>query len=57
MITLLTKKDGKTVMFKDAKPTASLEDICFIAECEVNGGYADYSCVMVDGEIYMEYES
>lgn len=57
MITLLTMKNGKTVMNREAKPSATLEDICEIAECEVNGGYADYSCVKVDGEIYAEYES
>ena len=57
MITLLTKKNGKTVIFKNAKPSATLDDICELAECEVNDGYADYSCVFVDGEIYAEFEN
>ena len=57
MIKLLTMKDGKIVMDRKASPTASLDDIVYIAEREVNDGYADYSCVTVDGEIYAEYEA
>lgn len=57
MIALLTKKNGQIVLNRKAKPSATVEDICEIAECEVNGGYADYACVTVDGEIYAEYES
>ena len=57
MITLLTKKNGQIVLNREAKPFATVDDICEIAECEVNGGYADYACVTVDGEIYAEYES
>lgn len=57
MIRLITKKSGKVVLNKTAKNSATVDDICAIAECEVYDGYADYACVEVDGEIYAEYES
>lgn len=57
MIRLVTTKSGKTVINSIAKPTATLEDILWIAECEVTDGYADYSRVEVNGEIYAEYEN
>lgn len=56
-VSILTMKDGEIVLNKKAKANASIEDICEIAECEVNGGYADYARVTVDGEIYMELEA
>jgi len=57
MIRLITMKDGLVVINRRAKSSATLEDILEIAENEVNGGYADYSRVEVDGEIYAEYET
>lgn len=57
MIRLITKKDGKTVMNRQANPTVSIDDILEIAEYEVMGGYADYACVVVDGKVYAEYEA
>ena len=36
-------------------PGASAEEVCRIAECEVNDGFADYAVVYVDGETYAEY--
>ena len=54
-IRLITKKDGKTVLDKYAKKTATLGDILEIAECEVTDGYADYSCVIVNGNVFAEY--
>lgn len=57
MIRIVTKKDGRVVLDRYAKPGAQLEDIVFIAECEVNDGYADYSVVYVDGDVYCEYET
>ena len=56
-IRLVTKKDGKTILDKYAKKTATLWDILEIAENEVTDGYADYSCVFVNGDVYAEYES
>lgn len=56
MITLLTKKNGKTVLNTHAKAGVSVEDICDLAKCEVNGNYADYALVKVDGVIYAEYD-
>ena len=56
-IWLLTMKDGDVVIHKHARLGVSLEDVCEIAECEVNGGFADYARVTVDGEIYMELEA
>lgn len=57
MIRLITMKDGKVVMDRRGSETASLEDVVYVAECEVDGGYADYARVEVDGKIYIEYES
>lgn len=56
-IWLLTMKDGAVVIHKHARPGVSLEDVCEIAGCEVNGGFADYARVTVDGEIYMELDA
>ena len=56
-ICILTKKNGSVVLDKRAKDGVSVEEICEIAECEVNGGYADYARVTVNGEIYAEYEA
>ena len=56
-IRLLTKKDDEVVMNAKAKPSAALSEIVNIAECEVNGGYADYARVTIDGEVYAEYEA
>lgn len=60
-IRLLTMKDGEVVLNKKARMGVDMHDIldevCEIAENEVLDGYADYSRVTVDGEIYMEYES
>jgi len=50
-------KDGDVVIHKHARPGILLEDVCEIAECEVNGGFADYARVTVDGEIYMELDA
>lgn len=57
MIKLITKKDGQVVLNKTAKEGMSLDDVCWIAECEVLDGYADYACVMVDEAVYMELEN
>ena len=57
MIRLVTEKNGAIVLDRKASATASLDDICYIAEAEVYGGYVDYAKVVVDGEIYAEYES
>ena len=56
MIRIITKKDGEVVLNNVAKAGVSLEDIQFIAEAEVNGGYADYARVEVDGKVYIELE-
>ena len=56
-IRLVTSKNGKIRMDRMAKPTAALSEILEIAECEVFGGYADYSMVEVDGKVYAEYEA
>ena len=48
--------DGRT-MVRRARPGTTVDEICEIAECEVNGGYAVYAAVYVDREIYVEYES
>lgn len=56
-IRLITWKDGRITMDKLAKETATVSDICEIAECEVYGGYADYAQVEVDGNMYAEYEA
>lgn len=56
-IHITTMKDGATVLDGSARKGVSLEDICEIAENEVNGGYADYARVTVDGAIYMELEA
>lgn len=57
MIRLVTKFNGKVLFDKVAKSGARLDEVLEIAENEVNDGYADYSCVMVNGEIYAEYEA
>lgn len=56
-IWILTMKDGEVVMHKYARSGVTVDDVCEIAENEVNDGYADYARVTVDGEIYMELES
>lgn len=56
-ICLLTMKDGRVVFNKVANPGVGVDEIVEIAENEVYDGYADYSRVTVDGEIYAEYES
>lgn len=56
MITLILKSNGQTKR-KYAKDGVSLGAILEIAENEVMDGYAEYSCVLVDGEVYAEYES
>lgn len=56
MITLILKSNGKTTR-KYAKDGVTLDNVVEIAENEVMDGYAEYSCVMVDGEIYVEYEA
>lgn len=56
-IRLITMKDGALVLSKKARKGVSVDDICEIAENEVYGGYADYACVTIDDEIYMELEA
>ena len=56
-ICITTMRDGAIVLDRSARRGVSLEDICEIAENEVNGGYADYARVTVNGVIYMELEA
>ncbi len=56
MITLILKSNGRT-KFKYAKDGVSVDEVVEIAENEVMDGFAEYSCVMVDGEVYAEYEA
>ena len=55
MIELITVENGKK-RTRYAKAGVTADEICYIAEAEVYGGYAEYSAVVVDGEIYAEYE-
>ena len=55
-IVLKTTEPGGKTRLRTAKPGATLEDICEIAENEVYGGYAVYAAVIVDGEVYIELE-
>ena len=57
MIQLITKKYGRIVMNRTAGYGTTAEEVDWIASCEVNDGYADYAVVLVDGEIYSEYEA
>ena len=54
---ILTMKNGDVVLHSHAKEGVSVDEVCEIAECEVNGGFADYARVTVNGETYMEYEA
>lgn len=56
MIALVLRSNGRT-KWKYAKDGVSVDEIIEIAENEVMDGYAEYSCVMVDGEVYAEYEA
>ena len=56
-IRITTMKDGAIVLDRSARRGVSLDDICEIAVNEVNGGYADYARVTVDGAVYIEFES
>ena len=56
-IWLLTEKNGEVLLHKHARPGITVDEICEIAENEVYGGFADYTRVTVDGEVYAEYES
>ena len=56
-IKLVLKEPNGKRRVKYGKPGVSLDRICEIAECEVNGGYATYAAVYVDGELYIEVES
>lgn len=57
MIQLITKRNGMIVMNRTAGQGTTAEEVDWIASCEVNDGYADYAVVLVDGEIYSEYEA
>lgn len=57
MIKILTTLNGEVVLDFHAKRGVTVDEVLEIAENEVDGGYADYARVEVDGEIYAEYES
>ncbi len=56
-IELKTTEPGGKTRLRTAKPGATLEDICEIAENEVGSGFAVYAAVIVDGKIYSELEA